>query len=125
MLKGFQLGERAEDVVQEAFFEAYCCLGNLRDPLAFKSWLRRIIIKRCDRVIREQRGELLPLESTELPSSEPEPAQVVALQELRAELTVAFASLPDKVSEVATRFYLNGESQKEDQCDVGSSGENR
>jgi DNA-directed RNA polymerase specialized sigma24 family protein len=25
MLKGFQLGERAEDVVQEAFFEAYCC----------------------------------------------------------------------------------------------------
>ena len=104
----------AEDAVQEAFSEAYDCLEQLREPLAFKSWFRKIIVKRCDRIIRKQRGEFLPLETvTELPSSEPEPAQVAELQELRAELDVAFASLPDRVSEGAVRFYLNGESQQE------------
>ena len=113
ILRGRQC-ERAEDAVQAAFIEAYYCLEKLRDPLAFKSWFRKIIVKQCDRIIRKQRGEFLPLEAvTELPSSEPEPAQGVVRQELQAELTVAFASLPDGVSEVATRFYLNGESQKE------------
>ena len=106
--------QRTEEAVQAAFIEAYYCLEKLRDPLAFKSWFRKIIVKQCDRIIRKQGGDHLPLEAvTELPSSEPEPSQVVVRQELQAELTVAFASLPDGVSEVAKRFYLNGESQKE------------
>lgn len=89
-------------------------MENLRNPLAFKSWFQKIIVKHCDRIIRKQRSEHLPLDAeTDLPSNELEPDQVVVRQELQTELTAAFASLPDNVAEVATRFYLDGESQRE------------
>jgi DNA-directed RNA polymerase specialized sigma24 family protein len=39
----------AQDAVQEAFVEAYQCLNNLNESVAFGAWLRRIIFKHCDR----------------------------------------------------------------------------
>lgn len=41
----FQL---AEDAAQEAFFEAYRTLENLREPAAFPGWFRRIVFKQCN-----------------------------------------------------------------------------
>ncbi len=53
----------AEDAAQEAFVEAYQCLANLREPMAFPSWLRKIVFKRCDRITRGKRLATVPLES--------------------------------------------------------------
>ena len=50
----------AEDVAQEAFVEAFLCLHQLREPAAFVGWLRRIVLKRCDRATRRRAPHGLP-----------------------------------------------------------------
>ena len=45
----------AEDAAQDAFVEVYVVIGDLRDPAAFASWLRRIVFKHCDRQRRRKR----------------------------------------------------------------------
>ena len=39
----------AEDVVSEAFIEAYRGIANLRDPSSFKPWMMKILSVRCKR----------------------------------------------------------------------------
>jgi RNA polymerase sigma factor (sigma-70 family) len=46
--------ESARDVSQETFLDAYAHLGNLREPAAFPAWLRRIVLKHCDRQTRRR-----------------------------------------------------------------------
>jgi DNA-directed RNA polymerase specialized sigma24 family protein len=57
LLGDFQL---AEDAAQEAFIQAYRDLKTLREPLAFSSWLRRIVFNYCDRITRKKRVETVP-----------------------------------------------------------------
>ena len=42
----------AQDVAQEAFLQAHRDLPMLREPAAFPHWLRRIVAKYVDRVVR-------------------------------------------------------------------------
>lgn len=51
--------EAARDVAQDAFLDAHRHLGALREPRAFPGWLRRIVIKHCDRMTRRKRIDLL------------------------------------------------------------------
>ena len=46
--------DSAKDAAQEAFLEAYTCLGELREPRAFSAWFRRILFKQCDRITRRR-----------------------------------------------------------------------
>lgn len=55
----------AQDVVQEAFVEAYQALPALREPFAFPAWLKRIIYKHCDRITRRKQHPTIPLEYNE------------------------------------------------------------
>ena len=52
----------AEDVAQEAFLDAYRQLPNLRNPEAFSSWFRRIVLKHCDRITRGKHIHTIPIE---------------------------------------------------------------
>ena len=52
VLKDYHL---AQDVVQEAFAEAFFGLDKLNEPAAFPGWFKRIVIKRIDRVIRRKK----------------------------------------------------------------------
>src|SRR4051812_12240308 len=54
--------DSAKDAAQEAFIEAYACLGELREPRAFSAWFRRIIFKQCDRITRRRSFTELPLD---------------------------------------------------------------
>ena len=45
----------AEDAAQEALVAAYLELPSLREPAAFRSWLRRLVLKHCDRIRRRPR----------------------------------------------------------------------
>ena len=49
-----QLGNyhQAEDAVQEAFVEVYLRIGQLQTPIAFPSWLNRIVLGKCVRALR-------------------------------------------------------------------------
>lgn len=47
----------ADDVVSEAFIEAYRGIAKLREPAAFKSWIFRILRVRCGKKIAEYIGK--------------------------------------------------------------------
>jgi len=46
--------EAAKDVAQDAFLDAFKHLHQLRDADAFPGWLKRIVIKHCDRATRRK-----------------------------------------------------------------------
>ena len=51
----------AEEVVQDAFFNAYQGLGQLEDATKFKGWLAEITRNCARQWVREQRGETVSL----------------------------------------------------------------
>lgn len=53
----------AEDVVQEAFAEAFQSLPGLRQPAAFPHWLRLLVGKHCNRLERRRAGRFAALEA--------------------------------------------------------------
>ncbi len=85
----------AQDIVQEAFIEAYRALSTLRDNRAFAAWMYRIIIFRCNRIFRKRREQLMgeTAEQTfmQLKDESPEAApENVASDHERAQLLRAF-----------------------------------
>jgi RNA polymerase sigma factor (sigma-70 family) len=57
--------EEAEDMLQEAFSEAFFRLGNFRFESAFGAWLKRITINKCINALKKKKADLVPAE--ELP----------------------------------------------------------
>src|SRR5262245_66653318 len=54
----------AQDITQEALLTAYQKLGQLREPKAFPSWLKRIVLTHCNRLRRGKQLPISPLEET-------------------------------------------------------------
>ncbi len=104
----------AQDAAQEAFIEAYRNLYQLREPAAFAAWLRRIIIKYCDRFTRGKRVETVSLEEAmEVSANEKDPAQAVEEREMKDTVLAAIRALPQHERIVTTLFYIDGYSHKE------------
>ncbi|MEU6391425.1 sigma-70 family RNA polymerase sigma factor [Streptomyces sp. NPDC046939] len=106
-------GADAEDVVQQAFFKAYCGLGRFRDGSAFRPWLLRIVANETRNTVRSagrQRSaigrEAAMVEAEPLIPESADPA-VAALQiERRAELLAALERLSEAHRLVVTYRYL-------------------
>ena len=109
ILRDFQL---AEDAAQEAFFEAYRSLDQLRAPAAFPGWFRRIVFKHCDRLTRGKQLALSSLDAEEV-SSEPTQADLAEKHEMKDRLLAAIEDLPDHERSAVTLFYMSGYTQNE------------
>jgi RNA polymerase sigma factor (sigma-70 family) len=104
----------AEDAAQEAFLDAYRHLGELREPLAFPRWLRRIVFKHCDRRTRRQEPKVVSIEEISDPRSpNPSPADVAERNEMRDRLVDALERLPEKQRAVLVLHYMSGHSLAE------------
>src|SRR5271169_3569693 len=98
--------EDAEDVLVEALLTAYRHLGQLRDRVAFRSWLAQIAKRVCWQL--KKRESLLPLlqlssledEGREISSPEPSIEQQVALKEMKELLWEAVRNLPPEYRDV-------------------------
>jgi RNA polymerase sigma-70 factor, ECF subfamily len=92
--------EDAEDVLVEALMTAYRHLDQLRDLVAFRSWLAQIAKRVCWQL--KKRESLLPLlqlseledAGREISSQEPSIEQQVALKEMKDLLWEAVRKLP-------------------------------
>ncbi|MDY7010240.1 MAG: sigma-70 family RNA polymerase sigma factor, partial [Planctomycetota bacterium] len=103
----------AEDAAQEAFIEAYRCLGNLHEPAAFPGWFRRIVFKHCDRLMRRKEVAVVPLDAAaSVASPDRQPSQQAEDREMSEKVLAAIRSLPEQQREVTTLFYINGYSQE-------------
>lgn len=111
ILRDFQL---AEDAVQEAFLDAYRNLSNLREPMAFPGWFRRIVFKHCDRIIRRPALASVPLETVNAQVSGV-PSEVASMEqrEIKDRLLEAVDRLPEHERAATMLYYLSGYSQKE------------
>src|SRR5690349_15581083 len=96
-----QLGNyhQAEDAVQEAFVESYLRLNQLQSPLAFPSWLHKIVLGKCVRAIRTGKSVPAPfsLDSlADLKSSIPTPEAALLEQSARDALRNAVRLLSEQ-----------------------------
>jgi RNA polymerase sigma factor (sigma-70 family) len=104
----------AEDAAQEAFLDAYRHIGDLREPLAFPGWLRRIVFKHCDRRTRRKTHPTLSFDEVgEERSGAPSPVDVAERNEMRDRLMAALETLTEKQRSVLVLHYMSGHSLSE------------
>ena len=105
----------AEEVVQDAFFNAYRGLGQLEDATKFKSWLGEIA-QNCGRNwLRKQRTDTVSIDevSEQVFQIEDAPDERLTQQEQRGLIRRIMATLPQKDREIAHAYYLEGASYDE------------
>ena len=101
----------AEDVMQEAFIEAYLNLPKLREPAAFPGWFKRILFKQGDRLTRGKQLHTIPLEPTatfDIAQDELNPAVVFGHDETLDLVQQAINMLPAHERIVTILFYAHG-----------------
>ncbi len=104
----------AEDVAQEAFLEAYLNLAKLREPAAFSSWFRRIILKQADRLTRGKCLASSPLEVVaNVPMDSHSPTETAETNEVRELVHRAISALPERERLVIMLFYGTGYALKD------------
>ncbi|MCW8095384.1 RNA polymerase sigma factor [Streptomyces tauricus] len=106
-------GADAEDVVQQAFFKAYCTLGRFRDGAAFRPWLLSIVANETRNTVRTAvRQRTLAGREAALVVAEPlipesaDPATAALETERRTALLTALESLGEEHRLVVTYRYL-------------------
>ena len=105
----------AEEVVQDAFLNAFRGLPQLEDPAKFKGWLGEIA-QNCGRNwLRKQRGDTVSIDevSEQLLQTEDSPDERLTRQEQRELIRRTMETLPQKDREIAHAYYLDGMSYDE------------
>ena len=105
----------AEEVVQDAFFNAYQGLTQLEDTTKFKSWLAEITRNCARQRLRKQRGETISLDevSEQMLQTEDSPDEHLTQLEQRELIRRTIETLPQKDRELVRAFYLEGANYDE------------
>ncbi len=102
----------AEDAVQEAFIETYINLSRVYGPGAFPAFLRKVVFKHCDRMIRMRRPEVMLDEAPSLPSPDT-PEEDLRRRETARRIHRAIATLPLPERQAIVLFHINGRKRQE------------
>jgi len=87
----------AEDILQEAFMEAFISLDKLKNTAAFGGWVKRIMINKSVNFVRRHRKSWLEMEDIELVDIPEEPAYDESeFQEKVNAIIEAMDTLPEK-----------------------------
>ena len=95
----------AADAMGETVLACWEKLPQLRQPAYFRTWLTRILIRKCQDILR-QRRRVVPLEGAPEPAGE-EPGHA------RAEFLALLDSLDEKYRTVLLLYYGEGFSTEE------------
>ena len=104
-----------EEVVQDAFFNAYRGLAQLEDAAKFKSWLAEIAQNCARNWLRKQRSDTVSIDevSEQMLQTEDSSDERLIRQEQRELIRRTMETLPQKDREIAQAFYLDGASYDE------------
>ena len=105
----------AEEVVQDAFLNAYRGLTQLEDVTKFKSWLGGIAQNCARNYLRKQRDDTISIDevSEEMPQTQDLPDERLTRLEQRELIRQTMETLPQKDREIARAYYLEGASYDE------------
>ena len=105
----------AEEVVQDAFLNAYRGLTQLEDTTKFKSWLGKIAQNCARNWLRKQRDDTVSIDevSEQMLQTEDSPDERLIRLEQRELIRRTMETLPQKDREIAHAFYLEGASYDE------------
>ena len=110
------VGDRhlAQDVAQEAFLQAHTDLPTLREPRAFGSWLRRLIAKHSDRLLRGKHLTTVSLDSAlDAFDDRALPEIVAEARELGELVRAEINRLPERERLAISLYYVADYSQSE------------
>ena len=102
----FKMDADVADAMSETILNAWEHLGELRKPAYFKTWLTRILINNCNRIVREQR-RVQPMDVL------PEPAGVWDSTESNLEFKELVERLPEQDRMIFVLYYGEGFTTKE------------
>ena len=98
--------EKAEDMLQEAFTQAFLKLDTFRHESNFGSWLKRIVINTCINAINKKKVELTYCE--EIYQYEIQEEEEAEVQFSVANITNAMEKLPEGGRMVFSLYLLEG-----------------
>jgi RNA polymerase sigma factor (sigma-70 family) len=104
----------AEDVLQEAFLDAFNKLKDFRQDTTFGLWLKQIVVNRSINLLRKRRLELIELEGDHLENIPDEEApDEDEMQYQVALVKEAMKQLPDGYRVVLSLYLLEGYDHEE------------
>lgn len=86
------------DAIQESILKAYKSMGGLREPQYFKTWLTKILINECNRILKNNK-KIIPIEEYMDQAYTLDAYEKVEIQE-------AVNSLEDEFRVVVILFYF-------------------
>lgn len=121
----------AEEIVQEAFVEAYFRLDTLQEPCRFGGWFRRIVTNIAILRFRQRRSTVSFEEVSNIYHNEEEirysyydtlsPLDRFEEKEQADKLDAAISALPQTYRQVIMMFYFDTQSYKEIATELGIS----
>lgn len=104
----------AQDAAQEAFIQAYLNIKKLSEPKAFCSWLRKIVLSSCNRIIRKKKLNTISLDIIEeVPNYEDNTLNEFDKIYTRNKILSILKSLPKEQRSLIVLHYINDYSYKE------------
>lgn len=101
--------EEAEDILQEAFTEAFLKLDTFRHESTFGAWLKRIVINKCINAIKKKKAELILADDiTHYEYSEDEQIDYEDIQMNVSAIHKAIEMLPDGYRIIFSLYMLEG-----------------
>ncbi len=104
--------EQAEDAAQEAFIEVHRNLDRIVDTAAFPGFLRRVVLKHCDRRTRGAARRFVPAEA-DIPDARNDAAASLVEREDQVRVRAALEGLPRDERLAVSLHYLGGLTQVE------------
>ncbi len=110
--------QSSEELAQEAFLQAWKCLGQLQDLGKFRAWLCSIARSTVQNWFRSHErdvvGRAVPLEAAaDKVADGSGPEEVVMVEEQQAVVRQALARMPEGLREPLILFYREGRSTRE------------
>jgi RNA polymerase sigma-70 factor (ECF subfamily) len=107
------IGE-AEDVLQEAFLDAFSKLKDFRQDTTFGLWLKQIVVNRSINLLRKRKLELIELEGEQLEKIADEEVEDEEEVQYKAALVKdAIKELPEGYKLVISLYLLEGYDHEE------------
>ena len=101
----------AEDVLQEAFLDAFKRIADFRQETTFGLWLKQIVINRSINYLRKRKAEFLSLDDVDI-ADEPEVEDEEKQFKVDA-IKAAINELPDGYRLVLTLYLFEGYDHEE------------